>query len=149
MMLLTATVASAGSTGGGIKMIRTLVLVKQAGREFIKLLHPNAVNPMKIGGQVIANNIVFSVLGFIFLYFMVLATLTFVLLISGLDFISAFTAVLASVNNCGPGLGVVGPASNYQGLTDFQTWVCTFGMLIGRLEIFTVLILFTPQFWRR
>jgi trk system potassium uptake protein TrkH len=149
MMLLTATVASAGSTGGGIKMIRTLVLVKQAGREFIKLLHPNAVDPMKIAGQVIANNIVFSVLGFIFLYFMVLATLTFVLLISGLDFISAFTAVLASVNNCGPGLGVVGPASNYQGLTDFQTWVCTFGMLVGRLEIFTVLILFTPQFWRR
>jgi trk system potassium uptake protein TrkH len=149
MMLLTATVASAGSTGGGIKMIRTLVLVKQAGREFLKLLHPNAVDPMKIAGQVIANNIVFSVLGFIFLYFMVLATLTFVLLISGLDFISAFTAVLASVNNCGPGLGVVGPASNYQGLTDFQTWVCTFGMLVGRLEIFTVLILFTPQFWRR
>lgn len=149
MMLLTATVASAGSTGGGIKMIRTLVLVKQAGREFIKLLHPNAVNPMKIAGQVIANNIVFSVLGFIFLYFMTLTILTFALLISGLDFISAFTAVLASVNNCGPGLGVVGPASNYQGLTDFQTWVCTFGMLVGRLEIFTVLILFTPQFWRR
>ncbi|MFA6120582.1 MAG: potassium transporter TrkG [Sideroxydans sp.] len=149
MMLLTATVASAGSTGGGIKMIRTLVLVKQAGRELLKLLHPNAVDPMKIGGQVIPNNIVFSVLGFIFLYFMTLTILTFALLISGLDFISAFTAVLASVNNCGPGLGVVGPASNYQGLTDFQTWVCTFGMLIGRLEIFTVLILFTPQFWRR
>ncbi|MDD2685790.1 MAG: potassium transporter TrkG [Gallionella sp.] len=149
MMLLTATVASAGSTGGGIKMIRTLVLVKQAGREFVKLLHPAAVNPMKIGGQVIANNIVFSVLGFIFLYFMVIATLTFLLLISGLDFISAFTAVLAMVNNCGPGLGVVGPASNYQGLTDFQTWVCTFGMLVGRLEIFTVLILFTPRFWQR
>jgi len=149
MMLLTATVASAGSTGGGIKMIRTLVLVKQAGREFIKLLHPNAVDPMKIAGQVIPNNIVFSVLGFIFLYFMTIATLTFALLISGLDFISAFTAVLASVNNCGPGLGVVGPASNYQSLTDFQTWVCTTAMLIGRLEIFTVLILFTALFWRR
>lgn len=149
MMLLTATVASAGSTGGGIKMIRTLVLFKQAGRELLRLLHPAAINPMKIGGHVIENNVVFSVLGFIFLYFMTLATLTFVLLITGLDFISAFTAVLASVNNCGPGLGVVGPASNYQGLSDFQTWVCTFGMLIGRLEIFTVLILFTPAFWRR
>ncbi|OHC88048.1 MAG: potassium transporter Trk [Sideroxydans sp. RIFOXYB12_FULL_59_6] len=149
MMFLTAIAASSGSTGGGIKMIRTLVLVKQAGREFLKLLHPAAVNPMKIGGQVIANNIVFAVLGFIFLYFMTLATLTFLLLISGMDFISALTAILASVNNCGPGLGTVGPASNYQGLTDFQTWVCTFGMLIGRLEIFTVLILFTPMFWRR
>ncbi|MDD5056941.1 MAG: potassium transporter TrkG [Sideroxydans sp.] len=149
MMFLTAIAASSGSTGGGIKMIRTLVLVKQAGREFLKLSHPTVVNPMKIGGHVIANNIVFSVLGFIFLYFMTLATLTFVLLISGMDFISALTAVLACVNNCGPGLGMVGPASNYQGLSDFQTWVCTFGMLIGRLEIFTVLILFTPQFWRR
>ncbi len=149
MMFLTAIAASSGSTGGGIKMIRTLVLFKQAGREFVKLLHPAVVNPMKIGGHVIANNIVFAVLGFIFLYFMTIVTLTFVLLISGMDFISAFTAVLASVNNCGPGLGTVGPASNYQGLTDFQTWVCTFGMLVGRLEIFTVLILFTPQFWRR
>jgi trk system potassium uptake protein TrkH len=142
-------VASAGSTGGGIKMIRTLVLVKQAGREFLKLLHPTVVDPMKISGQVIANNIVFSVLGFIFLYFMTLATITFVLLITGMDFISALTATLACVNNFGPGLGVVGPANNYQSLTDFQTWVCTFGMLVGRLEIFTVLILFTPQFWRR
>jgi len=149
MMFLTAIAASSGSTGGGIKMMRTLVLVKQAGREFLKLLHPAAVNPMKIGGQVVANNIVFAVLGFIFLYFMTIVTLTFVLLISGMDFISAFTAVLASINNCGPGLGTVGPASNYSGLTDFQTWVCTFAMLTGRLEIFTVLILFTPHFWRR
>lgn len=149
MMFLTATVASAGSTGGGIKMIRTLVLFKQAGREFLKLLHPSAINPMKIGGHVVANNIVFAVLGFIFLYFMTIVTLTFVLLISGMDFISAFTAVLASINNCGPGLGTVGPASNYAGLSDFQTWVCTLAMLIGRLEIFTVLILFTPRFWQR
>lgn len=148
MMFLTATVASAGSTGGGIKMIRTLVLVKQAGREFLRLLHPSAVNPMKIGGQVVMNSIVFAVLGFIFLYFMVIATLTFALLISGMDFISAFTAILASVNNCGPGLGTVGPATNYQSLSDFQTWVCTAAMLVGRLEIFTVLILFTPRFWR-
>jgi len=97
MMFLTAIAASSGSTGGGIKMIRTLVLVKQAGREFVKLLHPAAINPMKIGGHVIANNIVFAVLGFIFLYFMSIVTLTFVLLISGMDFISAFTAVLASL----------------------------------------------------
>ncbi|MBK9161336.1 MAG: TrkH family potassium uptake protein [Nitrosomonadales bacterium] len=149
MLFIGCIAASSGSTGGGIKMMRTLVLFNQAGREFIKLLHPAAVNPMKIGGQVVPNNIVFAVLGFIFLYFMTIATLTFILLISGMDFVSAFTAVLACVNNFGPGLGTVGPASNYQGLTDFQTWICTFGMLVGRLEIFTVLILFTPQFWRR
>ncbi|MDD5299105.1 MAG: potassium transporter TrkG [Gallionella sp.] len=149
MMFLACTVASAGSSGGGIKMIRTLILIKQAGREFVKLLHPNVVNPMKIGGHVVSNNIVFSVLGFIFLYFMTTVTLTFVLLISGMDYISAFSAIVACINNFGPGLGTVGPAGNYQGLTDFQTWVCTFAMLIGRLEIFTVLILFTPHFWRR
>ncbi|MEI7456211.1 MAG: potassium transporter TrkG [Nitrosomonadales bacterium] len=149
MLLLSCIAASSGSTGGGIKMIRTLVLVKQAGREFVKLLHPAAINPMKIGGHVISNSVVFSVLGFIFLYFMSVATLTFALLISGLDFISAFSAIIACINNAGPGLGLVGPASNFGVLTDFQTWVCTTAMLIGRLEIFTVLILFTPHFWRR
>jgi trk system potassium uptake protein TrkH len=149
MLFLSCVVASSGSTGGGIKMVRTIILFKQAGRELVKLLHPAAVNPMKIGGHVIANNIVFAVLGFIFLYFMSVAILTFILLISGLDFISAFSAIIACINNAGPGLGVVGPASNYGVLTDFQTWVCTFAMLIGRLEIFTVLILFTPHFWRR
>jgi trk system potassium uptake protein TrkH len=149
MMFLTAIAASSGSTGGGIKMIRTMVLFKQAGREFVKLLHPSAINPMKIGGLVVSNNIAFSVLGFIFLYFMTIVTLVFILLITGMDFLSALTAILASINNCGPGLGSVGPASNYQALNDFQTWLCTFAMLIGRLEIFTVLILFTPHFWRR
>lgn len=149
MLFLGCICAGSGSTGGGIKMIRTLVLVKQAGREFLKLLHPAVINPMKIGGHVIANNIVFAVLGFIFLYFMTIATLAFVLFISGMDFITGFTAALSMVNNIGPGLGAVGPSSNFQSLTDFQTWVCTFGMLIGRLEIFTVLILFTPAFWRR
>jgi len=149
MLLLSCITASSGSTGGGIKMIRTMILFKQAGREFLKLLHPMAVNPMKIGGHVIANNIVFSVLGFIFLYFMTVVTLTFALLISGLDFISAFSAVIACINNAGPGLGQVGPASNFGVLTDFQTWVCTLAMLAGRLEIFTLLIIFTPRFWQR
>ncbi len=149
MMFLACTVASSGSTGGGIKMIRTLILFKQAGREFIRLLHPASINPMKIGGRVVANNIVLSVLGFIFLYFMSVVILTFVLLISGLDFVTAFSAVLACINNFGPGLGQVGPASNYSALTNFQTWVCTLAMLIGRLEIITLLIVFTPRFWQR
>lgn len=149
MLFLSCITVSSGSTGGGIKMVRTLILFKQAGREFVKLLHPSAVNPMKIGGSVVPNNIVFAVLGFIFLYFMTVVTLTFALLVSGLDFISAFSAVIACINNAGPGLGVVGPAGNYGVLSDFQIWVCTIAMLVGRLEIFTVLILFTPHFWRR
>ncbi len=149
MLFLSSITCSSGSTGGGIKMIRTLVLFKQAGREFLKLLHPAVINPMKIGSHVVANNIVYAVLGFIFLYFMSVATMVFLLLISGLDFITAFSAVIACINNAGPGLNLVGPAGNYQGLTDFQTWVCTLTMLIGRLEIFSVLILFTPRFWQR
>ena len=130
-------------------MVRTMILFKQAGREFIKLLHPAAINPMKIDGSVVPNNIVFAVLGFIFLYFMTVATLVFVLLISGLDFITAFSAIIACINNAGPGLNGVGPATNYSVLNDFQTWICTLAMLIGRLEIFTFLILFTPRFWQR
>jgi trk system potassium uptake protein TrkH len=89
------------------------------------------------------------VLAFVVLYFGTVVVLTFSLLMSGLDFMSSFTAVIACINNTGPGLGVVGPASNYQGLTDFQTWVCSTAMLLGRLEIFSVLVLFTPTFWRK
>jgi trk system potassium uptake protein TrkH len=113
------------------------------------LVHPAAVTPVKIGGSVVANKIVFAVLAFVVLYFGTVVTLTFMLLASGLDFISAFSAVIACINNAGPGLGVVGPASNYQGLTDFQTWVCSLAMLLGRLEIFSMLVLFTPTFWRK
>ena len=149
MLFLSCITASSGSTGGGIKMIRTLVLFRQAGREFLKLLHPSAINPMKIGGHVVPNNIVFSVLGFIFLYFMSVVILTFALVISGMDFISAFSAIIACINNAGPGLGSVGPGGNYAGLSGFQDWVCITAMLAGRLEIFTLLIIFTPRFWQR
>ena len=149
MLFLSCIVASSGSTGGGLKMVRTMILFKQAGREFLKLLHPSVVNPMKVGGMVVSNGIVFAVLGFVFLYFMSIVVYTFLLLLSGLDFISSFTAVIACINNAGPGLGVVGPATNYSALTDFQTWICSLAMLTGRLEVFTLLILFTPAFWRR
>ena len=88
-------------------------------------------------------------LAFIFLYFMTVVTLTFAMLFTGLDFTSSFSAVVASVNNLGPGLGVVGPSTTFQALTDAQTWICTIGMLLGRLEIFSVLVLLTPTFWRK
>lgn len=149
MLMLSCYCANTGSTGGGIKMFRTLVLFRQAQRELFLLVHPAAVTPVKIGGQVVANKIVFAVLAFVVLYFATVVTLTFMLLASGLDFISSFSAVIACINNAGPGLGVVGPASNFQGLTDFQTWVCSLAMLLGRLEIFSMLVLFTPTFWRK
>ena len=149
MMFLSCIVASSGSTGGGIKMIRTLVLAKQAHRELNQLVHPNMVRPLKVGGTVIANRVVFAVLAFVFLYFMSVVTLIFVLLASGLDFMTSLSAIIACINNAGPGLGLVGPGSNYGVLTDFQTWVCSAAMLLGRLEVFTILVLFTPTLWRK
>jgi trk system potassium uptake protein TrkH len=89
------------------------------------------------------------VLAFMLIYGAVMVAVTLLLLFSGLDLVSASTAAIACINNTGPGLGQVGPAGNYQGLSDFQTWVCTAAMLLGRLEMLSVLVLFTPQFWRR
>jgi len=149
MLMLSCYTCNTGSTGGGIKMVRTQVLFRQAIRELMLLVHPQAVTPVKIAGQVVANHIVFAVLAFVVLYFGTVVVLTFALLASGLDFISSFSAVIACINNAGPGLGVVGPASNYQGLTDFQTWVCSLAMLLGRLEIFSFLVLLTPAYWRK
>lgn len=149
MIFLSCIVASSGSTGGGVKMIRTLVLAKQANRELNMLVHPNMVRPLKVGGIVIANRVVFAVLAFVFLYFMSIVTLIFVQLASGLDFMTSLTAIIACINNAGPGLGLVGPGSNYGVLTDFQTWVCSIAMLLGRLEVFTLLVLFTPTLWRK
>lgn len=149
MLLLSCMTASSGSTGGGIKMIRTLLLTKQGYREMAQLLHPKAVLPLKVSGKAIPDAVTFSVLGFIFVYFISVVLLTFLLIGSGLDFLTSFTAVIACINNAGPGLGQVGPASNFSGLTDFQTWICSLAMLLGRLEVFTLLILFTPAFWRK
>jgi trk system potassium uptake protein TrkH len=149
MLFLSCLVASSGSTGGGIKMIRTLVLAKQAHRELNQLVHPNMVRPLKVGGAVIANRVVFAVLAFVFLYFMSIVTLIFLELLSGLDFMTSFSAIIACINNAGPGLGLVGPGSNYGVLSDFQTWVCSAAMLLGRLEVFTILVLFTPTLWRK
>ena len=149
MLMLSCYSCNTGSTGGGIKMFRTLVLFRQASRELWLLVHPQAVRPVKIAGQVVQNHIVFAVLAFVVLYFGVVVVLTFTLLASGLDFITAFSAVIACINNMGPGLGLVGPANNYQVLTDFQVWVCSLAMLLGRLEIFSLLVLLTPSFWRK
>ncbi len=149
MIFLSCIVASSGSTGGGVKMIRTLVLAKQANRELNLLVHPNMVRPLKVGGIVIANRVVFAVLAFVFLYFMSIVTLIFLQLASGLDLLTSLTAIIACINNAGPGLGLVGPGSNYGILTDFQTWVCSVAMLLGRLEVFTLLVLFTPTLWRK
>ena len=149
MLFLSCLSASSGSTGGGIRMIRTIILMKQARLEMFKFIHPYAVRPMKIGDMVVSSNIITSVTGFIFLYFICIVILVFALLLSGLDFISALSAIIACFNNAGPGLNEVGPATNYAGLSDYQKAVCTFAMLLGRVQIFSIVILFVPEFWRK
>ncbi|MDE2396768.1 MAG: TrkH family potassium uptake protein [Burkholderiales bacterium] len=139
----------AGSTGGGIKMVRLLLLLEQARREMVRIVHPNVINPVVLGGRVVSDRVMQGVIAFMMAYGATLIGLTLLLLFSGLDVVTAFTAVIACVNNIGPGLGEVGPAVNYGGLSDFQTWVCTFAMMLGRLELLSVLVLFTPAFWRK
>jgi trk system potassium uptake protein TrkH len=149
MLFLSCILCSTGSVGGGIKMFRTLVLSRQAIRELRLLVHPSAVAPLRVGGNTVPERVAGSILAFIFLYFMAVAVLTFALLLTGLDFDSAFGAIIACINNVGPGLASVGPFKTYQNLSDVQAWICTFAMLLGRLEIFSVLVLFTPTFWRK
>ena len=112
-------------------------------------MHPAAEIHTKVGRQVVPNKIIYAVLAFLFVYVASIVVLSFVLLASGLDIFTAFTAVVAMVNNTGPGLGQVGPASTYAVLNGFQPWVCSFAMLLGRLEFFTLLVVLTPVFWRK
>ena len=149
MLFLCCFATAAGSTGGGIKMIRAVLLLKQARRELTRIVHPRAVAPVTLRGGIVDPQVMGSILAFMLVYGAVMIAATLLLLASGLDAISAFTAVIACINNTGPGLGQVGPANNFQGLSDFQTWVCSITMLLGRLELFSVLVLFTPGFWRK
>jgi trk system potassium uptake protein len=149
LLLLACFGSSAGSTGGGIKMIRSLILLRQTVRELARIVHPRAIAPLTINGQIIETKIIFAVLGFMLLWGLTQLVVTFLLLASGLDFVTAFSAAIATVNNLGPALGEFGPSSNYSGMNDFQTWLLSFAMLAGRLELLTFFVVLTPAFWRR
>jgi len=149
LLFLSMWASSSGSTGGGIKMVRALLLIKQARREFTRILHPRAQLTVKLRGNPVESNIMFAVLAFMLVYGGSVIVTTFALAATGLDIITAFSAIMASINNLGPGLGKVGPAQNFAVLTDLQTWICSFTMLLGRLELFTLLVVFTPGFWRK
>ena len=148
LLLLTAFIgACAGSTGGGIKVVRTLVLAKQSAGEITKLIHPNAVISIKLGKKAVSSRVAESVWGFFSIYVIVFIMLFLFLLAQGNDFITSFSAVGATLNNLGPGLGEV--SNNYQSLSDYSKLGLCMAMLLGRLEIFTLLVLFTPAFWRK
>jgi len=148
MLFLGSFAVCSGSTGGGIKMMRAIILYKQVFREFVRSIHPNAVYPVKLGRETLSTQILFAVLAFAFLYMVSIVSLTLILSATELDIITAFSAVVACLNNTGPGLGAVGPASNFGVLTDLQTWFCSFTMLLGRLEIFTLLVVMNFTFWK-
>lgn len=137
----------AGSTGGGMKVIRVLLLFKQGQRELRRMLHPNATIKVKVGGRPLPNKVIDVVWGFFAAYLALCVVMLLLLMAAGHDQETAFSAVVACLNNLGPGLG--GVAANYAGLEDFSLVVLSFAMLFGRLEIFTLLLLFTPAFWKK
>lgn len=139
--------ACAGSTGGGMKVIRVLLLYKQGSRETKRLLHPRGVFPVKLGKRPVPDRIVEAVWGFCAVYVFTFAVMFLLLLGSGLDFVTAFSALAACMNNLGPGLGEV--STHYGDLEAGVKWILSFAMLLGRLEVFTLLVILTPMFWRR
>lgn len=139
--------ACAGGTGGGVKAVRIVLFVKQAVREMRRLIHPSAELHVKLNGRVVPDAVVMAIGGFFSVYIGMTMVLTFVMMTTGLDAVTAFSAVAACINNEGPGLGSVNV--HMADVTDFGKWTLIFAMLLGRLEVFTLLIVFTPGFWRR
>jgi trk system potassium uptake protein TrkH len=139
---------SAGSTSGGVKVVRHLLLIKNGFIEFKRALHPNAIVPVRYNKKGVSGDIVFNVLAFFILYMLsfIIGALGFSMM--EIDFESSIGLAASSLGNVGPALGDFGPVSNYAALPSFGKWWCSFLMLIGRLELFTVLVLFTPFFWR-
>jgi trk system potassium uptake protein TrkH len=136
----------AGSTGGGIKVVRWLLIAKQGAREIVRLVHPNAEIPVKLGSTAVQYRVVDAVWGFFSVYIVVFGVMLLAMMATGLDQVTAFSAVAASLNNLGPGLGEV--AAGFMTVSDPAKWIAIIGMLLGRLEIFTLLVLITPTFWR-
>lgn len=140
---------SAGSTSGGIKIVRHIVLLKNSFLEFKKSLHPNAVIPVRYDGKTVEQGIVFNILSFFVLYMLIFVLFTILMTFLGLDFLSAIGATASSLGNIGPAIGSVSPVDNFAHLSTGAKWSCSFLMMIGRLELFTVLVILTPFFWRK
>jgi trk system potassium uptake protein TrkH len=137
----------AGSTAGGIKVVRWLLIYKQGMREIVRLVHPSAEIPVKLGSKAVGYRVVDAVWGFFSIYVVVFSAMMLAMMAAGLDQVTAFSAVAATLNNLGPGLGEV--SSGFMTLSAAPKWIAITGMLLGRLEIFTLLVLITPTFWRR
>jgi trk system potassium uptake protein TrkH len=140
----------AGSTAGGFKCIRGVMLIKVVRNQFKQLLHPNAVLPLKIDGQNVEQQKRVTLLAFLTVYLLICLVMSFVLIAAGIDSTNSITIILSCIGNVGPTLGIeIGPTMSWADLPVFVKWICSFVMLVGRLEIFSVLIIFTPQFWTK
>ena len=148
ILMLSGVATSAGSTGAGIKMARLIILIKQTRREVMRMLHPRAVNPLMINGEPVANGVIFAALAFMLVYGGTILVLTGLLLLTDMPLDTAFSAIIATVNNAGPGLNEIGPAGNFSGLTALQLNICSAAMILGRLEMMSILAIFTVEFWR-
>ena len=141
--------ASAGSTSGGIKIVRIVLLMKNGMMEFKRRLHPKAIIPVHLNKKPVPNVIIYNLLAFIFLYLFIFTIGSVVITAMGVDFVEAISAVATSLGNVGPGLGDFGPSGSFDGLPTAGKWVLSILMLMGRLELFTVVLILTPYFWRR
>lgn len=148
IFILMFTGGSAGSTGGGIKQIRLYLIVKAIFVEFKYLIHPRAIVPVRYNKKAVNHDVIHKVLGFVLLYVLIFVFSTFIMSLLGLDFQTAAGSVIASLGNIGPGIGAVGPVNNFADIPVFGKWFLSFLMLVGRLELFTVLILLYPPFWK-
>ncbi len=149
MLLLSCFSTSSGSTGGGVKMIRVIIMFKQAGRELSRTMHPHAIIPLSIGETTVANRVVMAVLAFMFFYLVTLLATFFLLMATGLNAGTALSASLACLNNLGPALFELGPTSNYGSLSNIQLSILSFAMLLGRLELLTIFVFFSGAFWKK
>ncbi len=138
----------AGSTGGGVKVMRLVMLFRLAYQEIFRLLHPHSVRHLKIAGKSVPVEVISGVVGFFLLYLIITTAGTLVLAVQDMDLLSAFTATLTCISNVGPGLGSVGPVDNFSHVPTLSKWVLTLCMLLGRLEIYAILVLFVPEFWK-
>ena len=149
IFLLMFSGACSGSTSGGVKLIRIITLMKLAINELKYLVHPKAVMTIFIDGNVVKKDMIYSISAFVFLYAVSVLTTACLCALSGVGVLTSFTAALSTVGNIGPGFGRIGPVENYQFFKDWVKWVLSVGMIIGRLEIFTVMVIFTRAFWRK
>ena len=139
----------AGSTAGGVKIVRHIILFKNSLLELKRQVHPSAVIPVRLNRKAVNEHITYNILAFIMIYMFIFGAGIVVMSLLGVDFITSLGSVATSIGNIGPGLGSVGPVDNFAGLPAAAKWFLAFLMLLGRLELFTVLMLFTPYFWRR